>query len=162
MNNCIDLVYQDQVNTEEIPIVSIKLNSLQTNNKVRLVCGGGSGHEPAHGGFVCDQMLSGAVCGRVFASQSLQQVKRTLDHMIQGKKDQEILVIIKNYTGDIINFESGVDMIRAQYGSSHGVKIRTLQVGDDIALLDTLSSKMKPRGVAGTVLLYKILGGASF
>jgi dihydroxyacetone kinase len=71
-------------------------------------------------------------------------------------------VIIKNYTGDIINFESGVDMIRAQYGASHGVKIRTLQVGDDIALLDTLGSKMKPRGVAGTVLLYKILGAASF
>lgn len=82
--------------------------------------------------------------------------------MIQGKKNQEILVIIKNYTGDIINFESGVDMIRAQYEQSHGVKIRTLQVGDDVALLDTLGSKMKPRGVAGTVLLYKILGAASY
>jgi dihydroxyacetone kinase-like protein len=82
--------------------------------------------------------------------------------MIQDKKNQEILVMIKNYTGDIINFESAVDIISAKYGTSHGVKIKTLQVGDDIALLDTLSDRMKPRGVAGTVLLYKILGGASY
>lgn len=82
--------------------------------------------------------------------------------MIQDKKNQEILVIIKNYTGDIINFESAVDIITAKYQTSHGVKIRTLQVGDDVALLDSLGPKMKPRGVAGTVLLYKILGGASY
>ena len=82
--------------------------------------------------------------------------------MIQDKKNQEILVIMKNYTGDIINFESAVDIISAKYKVSHGVKIKTLQVGDDIALLDTLGPKMKPRGVAGTVLLYKILGAASF
>jgi dihydroxyacetone kinase-like protein len=82
--------------------------------------------------------------------------------MIQDKKNQEILMIMKNYTGDIINFESAVDIISAKYSASHGVKIKTLQVGDDIALLDTLGPKMKPRGVAGSVLLYKILGAASF
>jgi dihydroxyacetone kinase len=71
MNAQIDLIYQGKVNADEIPIVSIKRNVLQTNDKVRLICGGGSGHEPAHGGFVCEQMLSGAVCGRVFASPSL-------------------------------------------------------------------------------------------
>ena len=68
----IDLVYQDKVNDDEIPIVSIKKDKLLGDNKVRIVCGGGSGHEPAHGGYVCQQMLSAAVCGRVFASPSLQ------------------------------------------------------------------------------------------
>lgn len=72
MNSQIDLIYQSKVNADEIPIVSVKKATLQSNDKVRLVCGGGSGHEPAHGGFVCDQMLSAAVCGRVFASPSLQ------------------------------------------------------------------------------------------
>ena len=81
--------------------------------------------------------------------------------MIQDKQQREILVIIKNYTGDLINFKAAVDMIQAQYGASHGVKIRTLDVGDDVALLDS-DAKMKPRGVAGTVLVYKILGGAGF
>ena len=71
------------------------------------------------------------------------------------------MVIIKNYTGDLINFKAAVDMIKAQYGPSHGVNIRTLDVGDDVALLDSQGS-MKPRGVAGTVLVYKILGGAGF
>lgn len=125
-----------------------------------LVCGGGSGHEPAHAGFVCDQMLQAAVCGRVFASPSMQQVRNTLEYIIQDKKEREILVIIKNYTGDLLNFKAAVESIKAQYGQSHGVKIRTLDVGDDIALLGQQDSKMKPRGVAGTSLLYKILGAA--
>ena len=71
MNAQIDLVYQSEANADEIPIVSIKKEDFSTD-RVRLVCGGGSGHEPAHAGFVCPQMLSGAVCGRVFASPSLQ------------------------------------------------------------------------------------------
>jgi dihydroxyacetone kinase len=73
-----------------------------------------------------------------------------------------MLVIIKNYTGDIINFQSAVNIITAKYATSHNVKIRCLEVMDDVALLDTLGPKMKPRGVAGTVLLYKVLGGASY
>ena len=71
MADIIDLVYQSEVNEDEIPIISVKKDLLLNNNKVRLVCGGGSGHEPAHGGYVCQQMLSAAVCGRVFASPSL-------------------------------------------------------------------------------------------
>ena len=102
-------------------------------------------------------MLSAAVCGRVFASPSLQQVRRCLEWLIQDKSGQEILVIIKNYTGDLINFRSAVAMVSA----SHDVKIKVLEVGDDAALLGSLG-KMKPRGVAGTSLLYKILGGAAF
>jgi len=162
MHNHLDIVYQDTANAEEIPIVSIKKSKLLENNRVRIVCGGGSGHEPAHGGYVCEQMLAAAVCGRVFASPSLQQVRRTLEYMVQDKKDQEILVIVKNYTGDILNFRAGAAMVQAQYEESHNLKIGVLQVGDDVALKGKLSAKMLPRGVAGTSLLYKILGGAAY
>ena len=71
MRGIIELVYQNQVNSEEIPIVALNRNDL-AKESVKLICGGGSGHEPAHAGYVCDQMLHGAVCGRVFASPSLQ------------------------------------------------------------------------------------------
>lgn len=157
MADKIDLIYQNVADDEEIPTVAIKQKVLQDTNKVRLVCGGGSGHEPSHGGYVCDQMLSGAVCGRVFASPSLQQVRHCLEWLIQGKTGQEILVIIKNYTGDLINFRSAVAMV----SSKHDVNIKVLEVGDDAALLGSLG-KMAPRGVAGTSLLYKILGGAAY
>ena len=81
--------------------------------------------------------------------------------MIQDKNNVEILVIIKNYTGDLINFESAVEMVRNQYKEKN-VQIETLQVGDDVALLEiNKSKKVKARGVAGTCLLYKILGGGS-
>lgn len=110
---------------------------------------------------MCEQMLAAAVCGRVFASPSLQQVRRTLEYIVQGQKDQEILVIVKNYTGDLLNFRAGAAMVQAQYQESHNLKIGVLQVGDDVALKGKLSAKMLPRGVAGTSLLYKILGGAA-
>mmetsp|Transcript_45769 Transcript_45769/g.38555 ORF Transcript_45769/g.38555 Transcript_45769/m.38555 type:complete len:121 (+) Transcript_45769:323-685(+) len=87
--------------------------------------------------------------------------------MVQDKRDQEILVIIKNYTGDILNFRAAAKRVQAQYGLSHNLKIGILQVGDDVALsflssFWKLSERMLPRGVAGTTLLYKILGGASY
>lgn len=106
-------------------------------------------------------MLAGAVCGRVFASPSLQQIKRTLEWLIQEQQGVEILVIIKNYTGDLINFNSAVQMTLAQYKDSHQLNIKVLQVGDDAALLEQ-KGQMMPRGVAGTSLLYKILGAQGF
>lgn len=118
-------------------------------DRVALVCGGGAGHEPAHSGFVLKGMLTGAVCGGVFASPSYKDVFEGLKFC---KNDKGILLIIKNYTGDIINFELAANLAR-----SAGIKVATLRVADDIVM----ENKQSARGVAGTVLIYKILGAAA-
>lgn len=82
-----------------------------------------------------------------------------MDHLVQGKSDRQILVIIKNYTGDLINFKMACVATQAKYADKN-VRIKILEVGDDIALLDS-DTKMLPRGVAGTALLYKVLGAAA-
>ena len=74
-------------------------------NKVHLLCGGGSGHEPAHAGYLSEEELSAAVCGGVFASPPTKHIIKAIEHLNHGSG---VLVIIKNYTGDIINFESAV------------------------------------------------------
>ena len=77
------LSYSDPSDPKEIPLVSCSRGA----GKVRLVCGGGSGHEPAHAGYVVPEMLAAAVCGQVFASPSMAQIKDTLEHLIAGQKD---------------------------------------------------------------------------
>lgn len=122
------------------------------NNKVTLISGGGSGHEPSHAGLVGKGMLDAAVCGDMFASPSQIQVYQAIK-ATEGKKGT--LLIIKNYSGDIMNFKNG-----AHLASEDGINIEYVCVDDDIAVEDSLYTVGR-RGVAGVVLVHKIAGAAA-
>lgn len=121
-------------------------------NKVSLISGGGSGHEPAHAGFIGKGMLDSAVCGDVFASPSQIQVYKAI---MQTASDKGTLLIIKNYSGDIMNFTNA-----AQMAKEDGVKVDFVKVDDDVAVEDSLYT-VGQRGVAGTVFVHKIAGAAA-
>ncbi len=122
------------------------------DNKVSLISGGGSGHEPAHAGFVGKGMLDAAVCGDVFASPSQVQVYNAIK---KCATDKGVLLIIKNYSGDCMNFNNA--MADAQ---DDGLKVDAVYVNDDIAVKDSLYTVGR-RGVAGTVLVHKCAGAAA-
>lgn len=121
-------------------------------DKVSLISGGGSGHEPAHAGFVGKGMLDCAVCGDVFASPSQVQVYNAIQ---KCATDKGVLLIIKNYSGDCMNFNNA--MYDAQ---EDGIKVDAVYVNDDIAVKDSLYTVGR-RGVAGTVLVHKCAGAAA-
>jgi dihydroxyacetone kinase-like protein len=125
--------YSDLV--ERVPETDVIARKDRNEGKVGLVSGGGSGHEPSHAGFVGKGMLSAAVCGEVFTSPTPDQV-----------------LIIKNYSGDVMNFEMAKDMAEME-----GIEVETIIVDDDIAVEDSTFTAGR-RGVAGTVLVHKILG----
>lgn len=117
--------------------------------KVALVSGGGSGHEPAHAGYVGTGMLDAAVPGAVFTSPTPDQVYEA----IQAVATKEgVLLVIKNYTGDVMNFEMAADMARDE-----GIKVDQVVVGDDVAVDGSLYTVGR-RGIAGTVFVHKIAG----
>lgn len=120
--------------------------------QVGLVSGGGSGHEPAHAGFVGDGMLSAAVLGDVFTSPTPDQIEIAIKEADQG---QGVLLIVKNYTGDILNFEMAQDLAEMS-----DIPTEIVVVDDDIAVEDSTYTAGK-RGVAGTILVHKILGNAA-
>lgn len=120
--------------------------------KVTLISGGGSGHEPAHGGFVGQGMLDGAVCGDIFASPSQVQIYQAIRN-IAG--NQGVLLIIKNYSGDMMNFKNAAYM-----AEEDGISVDYIKVDDDIAVQDSLYTVGR-RGVAGTVFVHKIAGAAA-
>lgn len=115
-------------------------------SKVALISGGGSGHEPAHAGFVAPGLLSAAVCGEVFASPSVEAV---LAGIMAVTGDAGCLLIVKNYTGDRLNFG-----LAAERAKALGKRVEMVVVGDDIALPD----QPQPRGVAGTLFVHKVAG----
>lgn len=115
-------------------------------SKVALISGGGSGHEPAHAGFVAPGLLSAAVCGEVFASPSVEAV---LAGIMAVTGDAGCLLIVKNYTGDRLNFG-----LAAERAKALGKRVEMVVVGDDIALPEL----PQPRGVAGTLFVHKIAG----
>lgn len=120
--------------------------------KVTLISGGGSGHEPAHAGFVGKGMLDAAVCGDVFASPSQIQVYQAIK---ATASDSGTLLIIKNYSGDMMNFKN------AQYlATEDGCTVDYIKVDDDIAVEDSLYTVGR-RGVAGTVFVHKVAGAAA-
>ncbi|KEK22871.1 dihydroxyacetone kinase subunit DhaK [Bacillus gaemokensis] len=121
-------------------------------NKVTLISGGGSGHEPAHAGLVGKGMLDAAVCGDVFASPSQIQVYQAIKETASKKGT---LLIIKNYSGDIMNFKNG-----AHLATEDGIQVEYVRVDDDIAVEDSLYTVGR-RGVAGVVLVHKIAGAAA-
>lgn len=118
-------------------------------SKVSLISGGGSGHEPAHAGFVGVGMLDAAVCGDVFASPSQIQVFNALK---LTRSEKGTLMIVKNYSGDCMNFNNG-----AALAKDEGIEVEAVYVNDDIAVKDSLYTVGR-RGVAGTVLVHKIAG----
>ncbi|KAI0311745.1 Dak1 domain-containing protein, partial [Amylostereum chailletii] len=123
-------------------------------SKVAIICGGGSGHEPAHAGFVGYGMLTAAVCGNIFASPGPNQVKRGIE--LAGN-DAGTLIIVKNYTGDVLNF----GLAKEQHAAAHPEKadrVKFLVVGDDVAVGKSQGSIVGRRGLAGTVIVYKIAG----
>ena len=122
-------------------------------DKVSLISGGGSGHEPAHAGFVGKGMLDCAVCGDVFASPSQIQVYNAIK---ECATDKGVLLIIKNYSGDCMNFNNAAELAKEE----DGIKVDAVYVNDDIAVKDSLYTVGR-RGVAGTVFVHKIAGAAA-
>lgn len=120
--------------------------------KVALVSGGGSGHEPAHGGYVGPGMLDGAVAGEVFTSPTPNQVLTAIREVDSGSG---VLLIIKNYTGDVMNFEMAAELATAE-----GIRVETVIVNDDVAV-DGSTFTVGRRGIAGTVFVHKIAGAAA-
>ncbi|MGL3806693.1 dihydroxyacetone kinase subunit DhaK [Paeniglutamicibacter sp. R2-26] len=120
--------------------------------KVGIVSGGGSGHEPMHGGFVGHGMLDAAVPGAVFTSPTPDPILAATAAVDGGRG---VLHIVKNYTGDVLNFETAADLAGAD-----GIEVRSVIVNDDVAVKDSLYTAGR-RGVAGTVLVEKIAGAAA-
>jgi phosphoenolpyruvate---glycerone phosphotransferase subunit DhaK len=119
------------------------------SNKVGLVSGGGSGHEPAHAGYVGQGMLDAAVAGEVFTSPTPDQVLEAIKAVDGGAG---VLLIIKNYTGDVMNFEMAAELAEAE-----GINVQQVVVNDDVAVEDS-SFTTGRRGIAGTVFVHKIVG----
>jgi dihydroxyacetone kinase-like protein len=117
--------------------------------KVALISGGGSGHEPLHAGFVGHGMLDAACPGQVFTSPTPDQMLAAAQAVDSGAG---VLFIVKNYAGDVMNFEMGADMLEASHA--------TVLVNDDVAVEDSTYTQGR-RGVAGTVLVEKIVGAAA-
>jgi dihydroxyacetone kinase-like protein len=117
--------------------------------KVALVSGGGSGHEPAHAGYVGLGMLDAAVAGEVFTSPTPDQVLAAIKALAS---DQGVLLIIKNYSGDVMNFE-----MAAELAEMEGIKVEKVIVNDDVAVENSTYTTGR-RGIAGTVLVHKIAG----
>ncbi|MDG0842816.1 dihydroxyacetone kinase subunit DhaK [Staphylococcus equorum] len=113
---------------------------------VALVSGGGSGHEPAHAGYVAEGMLDAAVCGEVFTSPTPDKILSAIKAVDNGNG---VLLVVKNYAGDVMNFEMAQEMAEME-----DIQVATVIVKDDIAVSD----EDKRRGVAGTVLAHKYAG----
>lgn len=128
------------------PYIRVVVRNGWDKSKVALVSGGGSGHEPAHAGFVGEGLLTAAVCGDVFASPSIDSV---LAGILAVTGPAGCLLIVKNYTGDRLNFGLAAERARA-----FGLKVNMVIVNDDVALPDL----PQPRGVAGTLFVHKIAG----
>ncbi|MFS0674049.1 dihydroxyacetone kinase subunit DhaK [Ornithinibacillus sp. 179-J 7C1 HS] len=119
------------------------------DGKVALVSGGGSGHEPAHAGYIGKGMLDAAVCGEVFTSPTPDQVFEAIKAVDGGAG---VFLIIKNYTGDVLNFEMAAELAEAE-----GIKVEKVIVNDDVAVEDS-SFTTGRRGIAGTIFVHKLAG----
>jgi ATP-dependent dihydroxyacetone kinase len=137
------------VRLDGFPHIKVVMRGDWEKSGVALISGGGSGHEPAHAGFVGAGMLTAAVCGEVFASPSVDAV---LAGILAVTGPAGCLLIVKNYTGDRLNFGLAAERARA-----FGLKVNMVVVGDHIALPEL----PQPRGVAGTLFVHKIAGAAA-
>lgn len=142
-----ELAYPELKYTPGLEVISRREKK---KNKVGVISGGGSGHEPAHAGYVGLGMLDAAVAGNMFSSPGP-------DRILEGLKEADsgagVLMVIKNYSGDIMNFEMAADI-------ADGIKVEQVVVRDDVAVPDSTYSTGR-RGIAGTVLVHKIAGAAA-
>lgn len=120
-----------------------------TDGKVAIISGGGSGHEPAHTGYVGKGMLDAAVIGEVFTSPSAADIYETIKAVDSGSG---VFLIIKNYAGDVMNFE-----MAREFAEAEGIQIDQIIVRDDIAVEDSIYTVGR-RGIAGTIFVHKIIG----
>jgi len=119
------------------------------DGKVGVVSGGGSGHEPTHGGYIGDGMLDGAAAGDVFSSPTADEFEELIAACDGG---EGVLAVIKNYEGDVMNFETAIEMVEME-----GVEVAQVVVNDDVAVEDSLYTSGR-RGVCGTILVHKAAG----
>ena len=137
---------------KKLPEGNIVVRAQKKQGKVALVSGGGSGHEPAHGGYVGEGMLDCAIAGAVFTSPPPDQIYEGIKAVAT---EAGVLSVVKNYTGDILNFEMAIDMAKDE-----GIKADYVIVNDDVAVKDSLYTTGR-RGVAGTLLVHKIAGACA-
>ena len=137
---------------ERLDGFDVIVRKTEKTGKVGLISGGGSGHEPSHAGFVGDGMLSAAICGAVFTSPTPDQILEAIKAADEGAG---VFMVIKNYSGDIMNFE-----IAQELAEMEGIDVASVVVDDDIAVENSLYTQGR-RGVAGTILVHKILGDAA-
>jgi dihydroxyacetone kinase-like protein len=146
-----EVAHPDRLRVSYDPAFVVRIDA-PVEGKVGLVSGGGSGHEPMHGGFVGRGMLDAACPGEVFTSP-------TPDQMLEATKAVDggagVLHVVKNYTGDVMNFD-----MAAELGRGEGVEVESVLTNDDVAVEDSLYTAGR-RGVGVTVLLEKICGGAA-
>lgn len=133
-------------------------SSQQPPQRVHIISGGGSGHEPSFAGMVGPGLLSAAVAGTIFASPAAEQVRAAIMGRVEEEEDGGgggggVLVTVMNYTGDVLNFGVGVEKARAA-----GVRVEMVVVGDDVGVGRAKAGKVGRRGIAGTVLVHKISG----
>ncbi|MCD8082990.1 MAG: dihydroxyacetone kinase subunit DhaK [Clostridiales bacterium] len=128
---------------------NVLVRAKKKQGKVALISGGGSGHEPAHGGYVGQGMLDAAVAGAVFTSPTPDQVYEGIKEIAT---DVGVLMIVKNYTGDVMNFEMAAEM-----AAMEDIRVEEVIACDDVAVKDSLYTVGR-RGVAGTVFVHKIAG----
>lgn len=143
-------VHSDLVH--RLPDFDIIARNEQAPGQVGLISGGGSGHEPAHAGFVGDGMLSAAIAGAVFTSPTPDQILEAIKEADQGAG---VFMVVKNYSGDIMNFEMAQELAEME-----GIEVASVVVDDDIAVENSLYTQGR-RGVAGTIFVHKILGHAA-
>ncbi|RMZ77439.1 hypothetical protein DV738_g4411, partial [Chaetothyriales sp. CBS 135597] len=127
---------------------------LTSKPKVSIISGGGSGHEPGFAGFVGKGMLTAGVAGTIFASPSAEQVRRAVLSRVPTEKG--VMVVTMNYTGDVLNFGMAVEKARAS-----GVKAEFLALCDDVGVGRAKGGKVGRRGIAGSVLVMKMIGAAA-
>ena len=137
---------------ESNKIVYRSHSSLSSPQNVSVVCGGGSGHEPGFSAFVGNGLLTACVCGTIFASPSADQIRKCLLQR-QPAESKGILVIVTNYTGDVLNFGMAVEKARAK-----GKNVEMVIVGDDVGVGRAKSGKVGRRGLSGTALVVKVCG----
>ncbi|MBE5976690.1 MAG: dihydroxyacetone kinase subunit DhaK [Paenibacillaceae bacterium] len=140
-----ELAHPELLYTPGYEVISRK----EKADKVAVISGGGAGHEPAHAGYVGKGMLDAAVSGNVFSSPSPDRIGDAIDRMNSGKG---VLLIIKNYSGDIMNFGLASDLAEAE-----DIQVESVVVKDDVAVPDSTYSTGR-RGIAGTVFVHKIAG----
>ena len=128
---------------------NVVVRAHKKEGKVALISGGGSGHEPAHGGFVGTGMLDAAVAGAVFTSPTPDQIYEGIKAVAT---DAGVLMVVKNYTGDVMNFEMAAEMAEME-----GITVKHVVTNDDVAVKDSLYTVGR-RGVAGTIFVHKIAG----